>query len=222
MRDEGQTLTAIAQHFQVAISTVSYWVLYGTKFDARRGDWTAERVARLMELWESGMKTPEIGGDLKINKNQVIGKVHRLVAAGLLKSRDNPAPNRTYTRTEPAPKVSKPSIPRRTTERKEEPKPRIIEIGPEHLSRAAPKPIHALRIIPSYTPSHIWSAPATPRPVPAPVVPVYRRESECCWPIGEPGTRGFRFCGETHRNRSYCDSHQSLAYVRVRRKDAAD
>ena len=50
------------------------------------------------------------------------------------------------------------------------------------------------------------------------------RSVECCWPIGEPGTRSFHFCNaESLPGKPYCSSHASLAYVKVkdRREDAA-
>lgn len=47
----------------------------------------------------------------------------------------------------------------------------------------------------------------------------------CCWPIGEPGTRDFRFCSaEADPGKPYCAAHVAVAYVRVtrdRRHDAA-
>ncbi len=46
----------------------------------------------------------------------------------------------------------------------------------------------------------------------------------CCWPIGEPGTRSFRFCDdESLPGKPYCSAHAALAYVKVRdrREDAA-
>lgn len=61
--------------------------------------------------------------------------------------------------------------------------------------------------------------PAPPRPVliaagasrPSPRVPA------CCWPIGEPGTPNFRFCGDpAMANKPYCQPHAEIAYVRVR------
>jgi GcrA cell cycle regulator len=73
-----------------------------------------------------------------------------------------------------------------------------------------------------------------PRPVPErAVAPVLRavcmprpgaRVTPCCWPIGEPGTRSFRFCDvDAIAGKPYCEEHASLAYVRVRdrREDAA-
>jgi GcrA cell cycle regulator len=49
------------------------------------------------------------------------------------------------------------------------------------------------------------------------------RHTACCWPIGEPGTPSFHFCGkDAATGRPYCDAHAEIAYVRVRdRRDNA-
>ncbi|GBR46801.1 GcrA family cell cycle regulator [Neokomagataea thailandica] len=41
-------------------------------------DWTDETIARLRELWDQGLSTAEIGRQLEITKNAVVGKAHRL------------------------------------------------------------------------------------------------------------------------------------------------
>jgi GcrA cell cycle regulator len=41
-------------------------------------DWTPERIAALIALWNESLPTSEIGRQLGITKNAVIGKVHRL------------------------------------------------------------------------------------------------------------------------------------------------
>jgi GcrA cell cycle regulator len=81
-------------------------------------------------------------------------------------------------------------------------------------------------------------APAPARSTPAsPVAPsvssaalssasfqVRRTSVACCWPIGEPGTKGFRFCDEVSvPGKPYCEEHVKLAYVRIRdrKEDAA-
>jgi GcrA cell cycle regulator len=51
------------------------------------GDWTPERIAVLIALWNEDLPTSEIGRRLGITKNAVIGKVHRL---GLPKRRMAP------------------------------------------------------------------------------------------------------------------------------------
>ena len=73
--------------------------------------------------------------------------------------------------------------------------------------------------------------PAPPRPVQMPpprLQPVaarpYGRIVTCCWPIGEPGTKTFRFCDDrSEPGKPYCEDHAKLAYVKVRdrREDAA-
>lgn len=40
------------------------------------------------------------------------------------------------------------------------------------------------------------------------------RAGMCCWPIGEPGTADFRFCGKTAvPSKPYCPEHCAKAYV---------
>ena len=66
-------------------------------------------------------------------------------------------------------------------------------------------------------------APVVLRPVPVQPRPA-GRVSSCCWPLGEPGTPEFRFCGDpTVPAKPYCEEHAALAYVKVRdrREDAA-
>jgi GcrA cell cycle regulator len=41
-------------------------------------EWTPERIAALIALWNEELSTSEIGRRLGITKNAVIGKVHRL------------------------------------------------------------------------------------------------------------------------------------------------
>jgi GcrA cell cycle regulator len=92
---------------------------------------------------------------------------------------------------------------------------------------ATPRPIAARSI----APRPVRQTPR-PQPAPAPVAlrpPAPRHVSRigtrsCSWPIGEPGTRGFHFCGcEALPGKPYCAEHAAIAYVKVRdrREDAA-
>lgn len=64
---------------------------------------------------------------------------------------------------------------------------------------------------------------APPPPAPAPIN--FRPRSQpCCWPIGEPKSKNFRFCYDpAPGGRPYCGEHAKLAYanMRDRREDAA-
>jgi len=99
--------------------------------------------------------------------------------------------------------------------------------------------VHQLRPIASTVPPRLVAsaeriAPLAPRP--APVAPIEaeetvrghapstprRRGLACCWPLGDPGTKQFRFCGaDPVANKPYCSEHAALAYVKLRdRRDS--
>jgi GcrA cell cycle regulator len=169
-------------------------------------EWAEETIVRLRALWDEGHSTAEIGRRLGVTKNAVVGKAHRL---------DLPA------RPSPIRRDGSGSAPRRTTPRRVAGStlPPLSSTTPmmaaghtspmmAHVATTAPKPMHvapAARV-----------APPAPRP--------YGRVVTCCWPIGEPGTRSFRFCDTSSEpGKPYCSDHARLAYVKVRdrREDAA-
>ena len=94
----------------------------------------------------------------------------------------------------------------------------------ERRADARPRPARAGKTVPVIS-AEPAAAPIAQRPALRPVPSAaFGRVSPCCWPIGEPGTRSFRFCdADTLPNKPYCDTHAQLAYVRVkdRRESAA-
>lgn len=57
--------------------------------------WTAEKIKQLKKLWSKGKSTVEIGRELGISKNAVVGKVHRLE----LNARPSPIKKETVKKT---------------------------------------------------------------------------------------------------------------------------
>ena len=168
-------------------------------------EWNDETIARLRELWAEGLSTAEIGRRMSVSKNAVVGKAHRLN----LPARPSPI------RRDGAGVVARPPAARRVT-------------GPTlpPLSAAAiPAPVAAVAAAPAAVPRPpARPAAAAPRPVAVRAVPYSPgRLSTCCWPIGEPGTKSFRFCdSDATQGKPYCGEHAALAYVRVRdRRDEA-
>jgi len=163
---------------------------------ANEMDWTAELVARLRALWLEGHSTAEIGRRMGITKNAVVGKARRLH----LPSRPSPIrqAGSGSPRKSKIPRVRGPSLP---------PLRSVADRGPVPATRSPPAAVPAQPLPPP---------PAAARPaVAAPVRPVCQQP--CCWPIGEPGTRGFRFCdaGATP-GKPYCAEHAAAAYVAPR------
>ncbi len=165
-------------------------------------EWNEETILRLRGLWDDGHSTAEIGRRLGVSKNAVVGKAHRLG----LPARPSPIRREGTGR----PRVAQP---RRVTGPTLPPLPACAATLPSLPDLPPPAPS-------SGRPSNPPAAPV-PRVVPAARV---GRLQACCWPLGEPGTRSFRFCdAESLAGKPYCAEHAQLAYVRVRdrREEAA-
>ncbi|MEN5084195.1 GcrA family cell cycle regulator [Bosea sp. TWI1241] len=163
------------------------------------GAWTEERVELLKKLWNDGLSASQIAGELgSVTRNAVIGKVHRLGLSGRAKSPGSatPRPRKTATRapshpmTPPAPG---PGLTRGNT-----------ALAPQFEAEPEAEPQVA----------------ATPAPAEEVVVPFSERvsimdlrEYMCRWPMGDPTTPEFRFCGaRSSTGLPYCSYHARIAY----------
>ncbi|WP_408887894.1 GcrA family cell cycle regulator [Novacetimonas maltaceti] len=185
-------------------------------------EWTEETIARLRDLWQQGLSTAEIGRQLSVTKNAVVGKAHRL---GL---KPRPSPIRRGAKAEKAadkaaqaPAASAPAA-----------QPAVVEVSVAAVSVAvasAPVASSAPAAPAAAAQEEARPAPKAPRKVTptraeraaaarAAANPPRRRSSQsCCWPLGDPGTPGFHFCGATPLpGKPYCAEHAQLAYVKLR------
>jgi len=187
-------------------------------------EWSEEVIGQLRALWGEGHSTAEIGRRLGVTKNAIVGKAHRLD----LPARPSPIrrdPNAAPVRRATVRRVEGPTLP---------PLPSTVADSdanfPSFSSGSATQthraPAVARRVAP--VPRPIVQAPrpvSAPSPRPVAVAPrPYGRIVTCCWPLGEPGTREFRFCDvPSEPGRPYCEDHVKIAYVKVRdrRDDAA-
>jgi GcrA cell cycle regulator len=177
--------------------------------------WDEETIRLLRELWTQGHSTAEIGRRLGVSKNAIVGKAHRLE----LDARPSP-----IRRDVVKPATDRPAPYQRMAG------PTLPPLASAHPSGgagpAAPiiRSLHAGTVAGPRPVAVMAVAPVVSRPAMAPA-PIQARRSapSCCWPIGEPGTKTFRFCDDTSvAGKPYCDEHAKLAYVRIRdRKDDA-
>jgi len=184
-------------------------------------EWADEVIIRLRELWSEGHSTAEIGRRLGVSKNAVVGKAHRLE----LPARPSPIRRegeRLPSRSGPPRRLAGPTLPPLSSASLGSPSLGSTSLGSTSLAPAKPAaglpPRQSVIIAPrpSASPPRVALPPAPPRP--------YGRVITCCWPLGEPGTRSFRFCdAESVPGKPYCSDHAQLAYVKVRdrREDAA-
>ena len=148
--------------------------------------WTDERVETLKRMWSEGQSASQIAKELGgVTRNAVIGKVHRL---GLS--------NREEGEAEAPP--AEPPAPVAFTNRRPivpagqplPPQPSANEISPEALAnvREIEKKARKLTLM-------------------------ELTERTCKWPIGDPATEKFWFCGlPSQPGKPYCEAHVSVAF----------
>ncbi|MBL9057128.1 MAG: GcrA cell cycle regulator [Rhodobacteraceae bacterium] len=200
--------------------------------------WTDERVETLKRMWAEGQSASQIAKELGgVTRNAVIGKVHRLglsnragdgathgeeaeapVAAPAAAVRPEPAPRPA---PEPAPRAAEPApAPRPAAER---PAPQPAAAAPASGATVTPLPVRKA-IIPA-------GQPLPPQPSANEISPealasvreVEKRarkltlmeltERTCKWPIGDPATEDFWFCGlPSLPGKPYCEAHVGVAF----------
>ncbi|KRA59454.1 GcrA cell cycle regulator [Caulobacter sp. Root655] len=148
--------------------------------------WTDERVTTLKKLWLDGLSASQIAKQLGgVTRNAVIGKVHRLGLSG------RAAPSQP---ARPAFKAPRPARPAATT-MPSAPR-RVIAAEPASLPSVAAQP----------------SVPAFRDEQPGSATVLTLGAHMCKWPIGDPSTDGFTFCGRRSSDGPYCNEHARVAY----------
>ena len=161
--------------------------------------WTEDRVGALKKLWLEGQSASQIAKQLGggVTRNAVIGKVHRLGLSGR----------------------AAPSQPARTAATFRTARPRPAAATPAPAQPSAPRRLEAVQ------PKLVQ--PAAPAPAPIPDLPgtatvMTLGAHMCKWPIGDPSSREFSFCGRRASEGVYCVEHARVAYQPQVRKGAKD
>ena len=157
--------------------------------------WTEDRVGALKKLWLEGQSASQIAKQLGggVTRNADIGKVHRLGLSGRAAPSQPARATFKTARPRPAPAATQaPSAPRR------------IE---------AAQPRAAAPVAPTLA--------QTPE-LPGTATVLTLGAHMCKWPIGDPSSREFSFCGRRASEGVYCVEHARVAYQPQIRKGAKD
>ncbi|MGH0000930.1 GcrA family cell cycle regulator [Pseudovibrio ascidiaceicola] len=175
--------------------------------------WTAERVELLTKLWADGLSASQIAGELgNVTRNAVIGKVHRLGLSGRAKS----GGGATKTRKAPAPAArvvtsTKPTVAEAIAAVAPTPSPRQVQPTIAGANALKVEPIEAIQPEISPVPASDIFIPVSER---ASILTL--NERTCKWPIGDPSSDDFYFCGrQSDAGTPYCAHHRSIAYQPV-------
>ncbi|WP_103333917.1 GcrA family cell cycle regulator [Pseudotabrizicola formosa] len=188
--------------------------------------WTDERVETLKKMWAEGQSASQIAKELGgVTRNAVIGKVHRLGLSNRVGGgKDEVEEEAPVVAAKPEP-VSRP-VP--------DPRPEPVAAAP----RPAPERPAATPAAPSnVTPLPVRKAiipagqPLPPQPSANEISPealasvrevekhakrltlMELTERTCKWPIGDPATDDFWFCGlPSLPGKPYCEAHVGVAF----------
>ncbi len=188
--------------------------------------WTDERVELLKKMWGEGQSASQIAKELGgVTRNAVIGKVHRL---GL--SNRTAAANSSAASPQTEAKAAAPK-PKAEPKPKPAPKPEPVkaEAAPAPEPRPVPTParkaiIPAGQPLPPQPSANEISAEAL-----AKVSEIEKKakkltlmdltERTCKWPVGDPATPEFWFCGlPVQQGKPYCEAHVGVAFQPVNNK----
>lgn len=181
--------------------------------------WTDERVELLKKMWGEGQSASQIAKELGgVTRNAVIGKVHRLglsnragagtgaaakpepAKAPKPEAKPKPAPKAdTRPKSEPVPATEEPAVAKSATPARRQiipagqplpPQPSANEISPEALAKVSEieKKARKLSLM-------------------------ELTERTCKWPVGDPATDHFWFCGlPVQPGKPYCEAHVGVAF----------
>lgn len=198
--------------------------------------WTDERVETLKKMWADGQSASQIAKELGgVTRNAVIGKVHRLGLSNRVGPGGKDEEEEVVTEA-PAPKAEPPKPePVAAAPRAPEPRPAAPEPRPA-AAAAQPQPAPAAsagNVMPMPQRKAIIPAgqPLPPQPSANEISPetlasareVEKRarrltlmeltERTCKWPIGDPATDDFWFCGlPSQPGKPYCEAHVGVAF----------
>ncbi|MEQ3625033.1 MAG: GcrA family cell cycle regulator [Celeribacter sp.] len=191
--------------------------------------WTDERVETLKKMWSDGQSASQIAKELGgVTRNAVIGKVHRL---GLSNRTGGTAAAAPSARPEPAATPEPAAAPAA-----EAPRPSAAPKPEKPARPAAPRPEPAtMSANPPPSPARKAIIPAgqplPPQPSANEISPealasvrevekkarrlglMELTERTCKWPIGDPATDDFWFCGlGVQPGKPYCEAHVGVAF----------
>ncbi|RZI57839.1 MAG: GcrA cell cycle regulator [Zymomonas sp.] len=189
--------------------------------------WTEERVNLLIKLWSEGLSASQIAGQLGgVTRNAVIGKVHRLKLEGRTKTQA--AVPEVVVAVKPKPTIAEQTLVETEVD---------IEVPAVRYAAVAQSAGRSmLRSVGGGNGSGLHGATALrmdpeievvveepPERVSGEVVPISRNltliqlsDRTCKWPLGDPLSAEFRFCGNGSNDASpYCQYHARIAFQPV-------
>ena len=184
--------------------------------------WSEERVAILKKMWLEGNSASEIAKELgNITRNAVIGKVHRLG----LSNRDTSVSKSGSSTTKATKSVKRGRPPKINQEVKKRGRPIKLK-DPQDLRRSLEgkeksktssadeviKDSDEIKVDSDFSEETLKNLLKVEKQSKK-ISLMELTERTCKWPIGDPATDNFWFCGhQSEPGKPYCETHISIAF----------
>lgn len=186
--------------------------------------WTEERVETLKRMWGEGQSASSIAKELGgVTRNAVIGKVHRL---GLSNRNEDPEPApapvvepipepepvvEEPVAEEPAPEETPPAEDEEEEEEEEDEVPAFVPVQRRPIITAG-QPLPPQPSANEISPEALAEVREVEKKA-RKLTLMELTERTCKWPIGDPATDKFWFCGlPSVAGKPYCEAHVGVAF----------
>ncbi len=182
--------------------------------------WTDERVETLKRMWAEGQSASQIAKELGgVTRNAVIGKVHRLGLSNRVGGKDDedvaPAPTakpEPAAKAEPMARAEPAAAPRPAAERPAAPPSNVTPLPLRKAIVPAGQPLPPQPSLNEISPEALASVREVEKRAKK-LTLMELTERTCKWPIGDPATEDFWFCGlPSLPGKPYCEAHVGVAF----------
>jgi GcrA cell cycle regulator len=191
--------------------------------------WTDERVETLKRMWGEGQSASQIAKELGgVTRNAVIGKVHRLGLSNRVGGREDeeeaptvaapaaaaaaPRPETAAPRPDPATAAAAAGAPRAEARPAAAPASNVTPLPVRKAIVPAGQPLPPQPSLNEISPEALASVREVEKRA-RKLSLMELTERTCKWPIGDPATDDFWFCGlPSLPGKPYCEAHVGVAF----------
>ena len=172
--------------------------------------WTDERVEVLKKMWGEGQSASVIAKELGgVTRNAVIGKVHRLGLSNRVTSTTAKTGSAGKAKVEIKVKKVAPATPRKAVSA-----PENVRITPPAVRKIIPagQPLPPQPSANEISPEALAKVNEIEKTAKR-ISLMELTEKTCKWPVGDPATEDFWFCGLSVKvGKPYCEAHVGVAF----------
>ena len=171
--------------------------------------WTDDRVEVLKKMWGEGQSASQIAKELGgVTRNAVIGKVHRL---GLSNRNGGGGTSKTAPKDKAKPAVKAKAAPKAAPSAPAETHKRPVP-PPRRAIIPAGQPLPPQPSANEISPEALASVKEVEKKSKK-ISLMELTERTCKWPVGDPATDDFWFCGlAVKTGKPYCEAHVGVAF----------